>query len=401
MVKAHARTDVGLKRRHNEDALLSIPESGLFVVADGVGGRKAGEIASALVVEAFQDQCDALQTAVEAYAALPGRDTRNAVLQLLDEITNAASATIYESAAATNRQGMTTTIVAAVVGGGAAFVSHVGDSRAYLLRDGQLRQLTEDHSLLNYMLNEGGLQPGDDLPTHRNVITRAVGLYPTVRTDTLHIDMLEGDRLLLCSDGLSDMVDPAVILREMSRSDLSATVDGLIQSALEGGGKDNITAIVVEPEAVLEAESVAARARAMERLFLFADLPFHARLRVGRIVSERMFEQGETIVQQGEIGDTLYVVVQGTVTVVVDGKEVAKLTEGEHFGELALVDDQPRSATIVAQERTHLLSIERNALREYCVMEPAVGNVIVWKLLASLANRLRNTNQMMTNERTS
>jgi len=400
MVKAHARTDVGHRRRHNEDALLSIAEVGLFIVADGVGGRKAGEIASALVIEVFQDQLATLQTAMEAYTAMPGSDTRNAVLQLLDEITNAASARIFETAAATNRQGMTTTLVAAVIGGGGAFIAHVGDSRAYLLRGGQLRQLTEDHSLLNYMINEGGLQPGDDLPTHRNVITRAVGLYPTVRADTLHIDMLEGDRLMLCSDGLSDLVEPADILRELSRRDLSASVDGLVQCALDAGGKDNITAIVVDPEDVLRPETVSARARAMEKLFLFGNLPFHARLRVGRIVSERMVERGETIVQAGEIGDTLYVVVRGTVAVMVEEKEFATLGEGEHFGELALVDDEPRSATIWAKEDTHLLAIERNALREYCVIDPTIGNVILWKLMSSLAERLRNTNRLISTDTT-
>jgi serine/threonine protein phosphatase PrpC len=395
MVKCHARTDVGLKRRHNEDSLLALEEFGLFVVADGVGGRKAGEIASAFAVEAFQSDAPRMHQAVERYASAPSRETRNAVLSLLDEVVNLASKRIYESATATGRQGMTTTVVAALVGGGSAFIVHVGDSRAYLVRDRQLRQLTEDHSLLNYMIQNGTIQPGEQMTSHRNVITRAVGLYPTVKPDLLHIELLEGDRLLLCSDGLSDMATPETILQLMVRPNLRASVDGLIQEALERGGRDNVTVIAIAPDAVLKAEAVGARARAMENLFLFADLPFHARLRVGRIVSERYFTPGDVIMRQGEIGDTLYVVVQGQVGIQVDGKEVAVLQEGEHFGELALVDDQPRSADVIAKDFGHLLCIERDALREYCVVEPSIGNMLLWKLVATLGHRLRMANAQM------
>ncbi|MBT3221150.1 MAG: cyclic nucleotide-binding domain-containing protein, partial [Proteobacteria bacterium] len=232
---------------------------------------------------------------------------------------------------------------------------------------------------------------------YRNVITRAIGLYPNVRTDTLHVELLDGDRLLLCSDGLSDLVDPDNMLNMLSTPNLSNSVDRLIEAALQAGGRDNITVIAVEPEAVLEAEAVAARAKAMESLFLFEDLPFHARLRVGRIVSELYVTPGQKIVQQNEQGDTLYVVVQGDFSVLVDGQEVAILKEGEHFGELALVDSEPRSADIIAKGFGHLLCIERDAVREYCMMEPALGNLLLWKLVATLGQRLRATNKALTN----
>jgi protein phosphatase len=224
------------------------------------------------------------------------------------------------------------------------------------------------------------------------VITRAVGLYPSVRTDTLHVELIDGDRLLLCSDGLSDMVEPAETLELMSQANLTQAVDGLIQAALNHGGRDNVTVIAIEPEAVLEAEAVAARAKAMESLFLFEDLPFHARLRVGRIVNELFVTPSQVIMRHGEMGDTLYVVVQGQVSVQIDGREIMQLSEGEHFGELALVDSDPRSATVIAKGFGHLLTIDRDALREYCMMEPALGNLVLWKLIATLGKRLRNMN---------
>ncbi|TNE85403.1 MAG: Stp1/IreP family PP2C-type Ser/Thr phosphatase [Deltaproteobacteria bacterium] len=397
MLKFHARTDVGLKRKHNEDSLLATDEFGVFVVADGVGGRKAGELASAITVNTFQAYAPQIQSAVDAFAADQNRETRNAVLQLLDQAANAASKRVYEAASATGRQGMTTTLVVAAIGGGAAFLAHVGDSRAYLVREGMLRQLTEDHSMVNELIRTGAMSPEEAATSrYRNVITRAIGLYPNVRTDTLHVELLDGDRLLLCSDGLSDPVAPDEILQNMQEANLTAGVDELIEAALRGGGKDNITVIGIEPEAVLEAETVAARAKAMENLFLFEELPFHARLRVGRIVSELFVTPGQRIVKQGEIGDTLYVVVQGEVSVVADGQEITTLSEGEHFGDLSLVDRQPRSADIVAKGFGHLLCIEREAFREFCVMEPTLGNLLLWKLVATLSQRLRSTNKELT-----
>ncbi len=397
MLRFHARTDVGLKRKHNEDSLLAAEEFGVFVVADGVGGRKAGELASAITVNTFQSYAPQLKASVDAFASNSNRDSRNAVLQLLDQAANAASRRVYEAATATGRQGMTTTLVAAVIGGGAAFVVHVGDSRAYLVRDGQLRQLTEDHSMVNELIRTGAMSPDDAATSrYRNVITRAVGLYPNVRTDTLHVELLDGDRLLLCSDGLTDMVQPDRILELAGMANLTLAVDALIQGALDKGGRDNVTVVAIEPEAVLEAEAVSARAKAMEGLFLFQDLPFHARLRVGRIVSEMFVTPGQTIVTEGEIGDTLYVVVQGDFGVLIQDNEVAVLHEGEHFGELALVESEPRSASIVAKGFGHLLCIERDAVREYCMMEPALGNLLLWKLVATLGIRLRNTNMQLT-----
>ena len=310
---------------------------------------------------------------------------------------------IHEAASRDSKlKGMGTTIVVTFFVNDTCYIGHVGDSRVYRMRNGVLDQLTEDHSMVNELIRTGAMTAADAATSrYRNVITRAVGLYPNVRTDTLHVELLDGDRLLLCSDGLSDMVDTSGILELMGQHNLTHAVDALIQNALDNGGRDNVTVVAIEPEAILEAEAVAARARAMENLFLFEDLPFHARLRVGRIVSELFVTPEQKVVKQGELGDRLFVVVQGQVSVVVDGREVAVLHEGEHFGELALIDTEPRSADIIAKGFGHLLCIERDALREYCMIEPALGNLLLWKLVATLGLRLRATNQQLVATSTS
>ena len=272
---------------------------------------------------------------------------------------------------------MTTTLVACVVGGGSAFVVHVGDSRAYVYRKGELRQLTEDHTMVNQLVRQGTLTEEEAAENrYRNVITRAIGLYPSVQTDTLCVDLLEKDRILLCSDGLTDMVAHERMASQMSQGNLAKLTESLIEDALDGGGKDNVTLIVCEPESVLDEAAVSARVRAMENLFLFKELPFHARVRVVRIISEHTVTPGECVMTQGEPGNTLYAVVKGEFSVVVDGQEVAVLKEGEHFGEMALVSNEPRSASIIAKGTGQLLSVQRQALREFCMVEPALGNAI-------------------------
>jgi protein phosphatase len=251
--------------------------------------------------------------------------------------------------------------------------------------------------MVNELIRTGALAPEDaEKSQYRNVITRAVGLYPTVRTDTLHVELVDGDRLLLCTDGLTDMVPAPLMLKLLGNPNVLQAADTLIAAALERGGKDNVTVLVIDPEATLEAEAVAARARVMESLFLFEELPFQARLRVGRIVNELFVSPSQLVVKRGDIGDKLYVVIQGQMSVLVDGVEVACLTEGEHFGELALVDGEPRSADIVAKGFAHLLCIEREVFREFCLMEPTLGNVMLWKLVATLGKRLSVANMKMS-----
>jgi PPM family protein phosphatase len=225
-------TDTGRKRRRNEDAYVVEPP--LFAIADGMGGAQAGELASSLAAGAVRED-----------EAAAGSGERR-VAELIQE----ANRRVYErSSQDAAASGMGTTMTVAFVGDANVAFGHVGDSRAYLIRDGKLGQLTEDHSLVAELVRSGKLSP-EEAETHpqRSVITRALGTDPDVDVDTFSIETAPGDLFMLCSDGLTSMVEDDLILRtiEKNRDNLQTAAKALIRAANKGGGEDNITVVFFE-----------------------------------------------------------------------------------------------------------------------------------------------------------
>jgi len=222
-------TDTGRKRRRNEDAYVIAPP--LFAVADGMGGAQAGEIASKLAATVLEDTDS---------GALSGRERVTALIR-------EANTRVYErSNTDPSASGMGTTMTVALVEDTEVTIGHVGDSRAYLARGGRLEQLTEDHSLVNELMKSGKLSP-EEAETHpqRSVITRALGTDPDVDVDAFTIETQGGDVFLLCSDGLTAMVDDEEIrgVLEREREDLKRLTKALVAAANRGGGEDNITVV--------------------------------------------------------------------------------------------------------------------------------------------------------------
>ena len=224
-----ARTDTGKKRRRNEDAYVLAPP--LFAVADGMGGAQAGEVASKLAAAALEDTDPGRVTGPERVASLIQEANRR-----VHERSSVDPAT----------SGMGTTMTVALVEDGGVVIGHVGDSRAYLVRDRQIEQITEDHSLVNELLKTGRLSP-EEADTHpqRSVITRAVGTDPDVDVDSFIVDTRDGDVFLICSDGLTDMVadDEILDVVEHNLGNLDRAAKQLISAANRGGGEDNITVV--------------------------------------------------------------------------------------------------------------------------------------------------------------
>jgi len=235
-------SDTGRKRRRNEDNYVAAPP--LFGVADGMGGAQAGEVASKLAAGTLEDRDTG------------GLDGLARVRALIQE----ANRRVYDRATSDpSASGMGTTMTVALVEGMTVVIGHVGDSRAYLLRGDRMEQLTDDHSLVNELLKSGKLSAEEALVhPQRSVITRAVGTDPDVDVDAFSLEAEEGDVFLICSDGLTDMVDDEAILDVLHkhRDDLDRAVKSLVAAANRGGGEDNITAIAFRISAVGGEETV-------------------------------------------------------------------------------------------------------------------------------------------------
>ena len=224
-------THTGRKRRHNEDAYVLQPP--LFAIADGMGGARAGEVASRLAAAALQSgEVDG-----------NGKERVTALIQ-------AANRSVYErSSQDAEVAGMGTTMTVALVEDATVTLGHVGDSRAYILRDGELEQLTDDHSLVAELVR-GGKLSAEEAEHHpqRSVITRALGTDPDVDVDTFTVEAEDGDVFVLCSDGLTDMVGDDEIGRVLadSRENLKEAAEELVRRANKAGGQDNITVVAFE-----------------------------------------------------------------------------------------------------------------------------------------------------------
>ena len=229
------RSDTGLQRRENEDSAHAAAP--LFVVADGMGGAQAGEVASRLAIEVFQQ----------------GLESGGSPEQRLADRVRDANRRIYDrSRAETGREGMGTTLTAAYLDDAQLAIAHVGDSRAYLFRDGQLSRLTQDHSLVDELVRQGKLTE-EQAAEHpqRSIITRALGPEPDVEVDTATYPVREGDVLLLCSDGLTSMISEDAISQVLGAAGtLDEAARSLIQKANEAGGRDNITVVLFRLEEV-------------------------------------------------------------------------------------------------------------------------------------------------------
>jgi PPM family protein phosphatase len=228
------RTDPGRVRRRNEDAFVLDPP--LFAVADGMGGAQAGEVASRLAATAFREYHEADRLAPD---------------ERLQAIIQEANRRIFERARAdSDVSGMGTTVTAALLTGRRLTLGHVGDSRGYRIRNGDLEQLTEDHSLVGDLMRSGRLTPEEaDLHPQRSVITRALGTDPEVSIDTITVDAEPGDLFLLCSDGLTTMVTDEDILGILSAAPtLDDAARELVRAANTGGGEDNVTVVLFRVE---------------------------------------------------------------------------------------------------------------------------------------------------------
>jgi serine/threonine protein phosphatase PrpC/CRP-like cAMP-binding protein len=405
-VRFFATTDVGRVREHNEDNYLIDKRLGLFIVADGMGGHAAGEIASALAVRTIHEEVRNDRAIVEGFGKPEGSVSARDILAMLEHAVQRASARIHEEAQSDpHKRGMGTTVSAMLLCGNTAFVAHVGDSRVYMLRDGKVHQLTEDHTVYNELVKRGKLSKEQiEKVAQKNAITRAVGVYERVEVDTLLLETIPGDSFLICSDGLHGYVDQEEELTPYLADAENDASRLLVDLANDRGGKDNVTAIVLRigsqgADDGDRARKLALKREVLSQMPLFARLSDRELLRVMQVAAVRAYAAGTAVVREGERGDELYVVLSGQLAVSKGDSVLTHLGPGLHVGEMALIRNAPRSATVTAEVASELIVLRRSDFFEILRKEQALAVKMLWQFLGVLADRLDQTNRDLRSAR--
>ena len=401
-----AATDVGRQRTHNEDNFLIDKKLRLFLVADGMGGHAAGEVASSIAVHEIRDAVHASKDVIDRYRVdHPGVQPYE-ILQVLEHAIQAACSAVYQRAQAEpDKRGMGTTATVMLIAGSGdhlrGFVAHVGDSRCYLARQNQCHVLTEDHSLMNELVRRGKLNreqiESSPYKQYKNAVTRAVGVYGSVEVDTFDFDILPGDRFLLCSDGMYAYVDDNELPKQLADGDIKDVPKKLVEAANTGGGHDNITAVVVRvgdttsSELAPHATDVSLKLDVLKGMQMFRYLSYKELVKVGSVAEMVEMKKDQTIFSAGQPGDAMYVVVSGNVRLLKGETVVAEIGRGHHFGEMALVDRSVRSLTAATTESTRLVVIQRKDFYDIIKREPASAVKMLWAFVQVLGARLRKT----------
>lgn len=393
---ALAATHVGQRRQHNEDRYCVNDELGLYAVADGMGGHAKGEVAAQLSVDTVEshlrDRVDELRRAREAADG-------NALVELVRGATHAACAAVFHAARERPTQsGMGCTLSVLVVADSTAVLGHIGDSRVYLLRDGHVEQLSQDHTYAAEMLRGGRVDPSDPiLQRYKHVLSRAVGQQEVVQVDLLQFAVLPGDRLLLCSDGLSEYVpSDDWLATALGDADFDGVPDALVAMANNAGGKDNITAVAVQVTvdpahhaAMLQLRTdFHVKIDALNSVWLFENLSFTQMNRVLEICEAVVYAVGQEVTIEGDPIGHLILVLEGELELRRGGRRVANIAGGEHVGATSLARPRRARGTLVALKRTHALVLRREDFGALCQARPWLGIALLQRLALRLGDTL-------------
>jgi len=395
-VASVAVTDVGLKRDHNEDSCLADDAHGLYVVADGMGGAAAGEVASALAIERvstfFRPRVAELRAGEHQNPAF-----RQRLARLMDAAIQDACQHVYKVAVEQQgKAGMGTTLTALLLIDRLAVVGHVGDSRLYLKRNNTLYHLTTDHSFVNEMVQRGALSEEDALKhPMANLLTRAVGPQANVQADVNVLDVYDGDVFIGCTDGISKGVPEQTILQTFTTEDqLASAAKHVIDEANAAGGDDNATVVVARVDDTdrdtggLHKRAVEDKSRVLGQLPLFAGLS-HAHMQaVVSLAGQQSLKAGDIIVEAGKVSRRFFVLVRGRVMLSLHGAEVLEVPAGTHFGDVECFDGKPAMLEATAMTPSVILTFERAHLEDLCRRDPALGVQLLWRFTTALSSRV-------------
>lgn len=402
-VVARGHSDVGQVRDHNEDRYFCDAERGVFVVADGIGGKSGGEVASQMVVDAVAGRADEFRDFIDARTPMVDEEHRDEIFDFLFGHLQGINKEVFQRGRSTKYpRGIGCTVDMVVFAEGGAFILHVGDSRVYLVRDDEIYRVTRDHTYAEKLRRQPELQSDDiDPDDYSHVLTRSIGGAPRVNIDRLFIGVGSQSRFILCTDGITGYFSGAEIL-DFSRRHDDELPRQLVEEANQRGGKDNSTVVVAtvggeegKPFSRKQTEhDTFGRARFLQSIELFSDLGLQELLKVLRYVRGVRCATGGKMITRGDAVDGLYFVMSGELSVEVDGRELDRLGPGEHFGEIGMFGQPIRSADVCCRNACEILFMPRENLHRLVREEPELGNKLLWRLL----NRTSQIVQEMLSE---
>lgn len=388
---SYGTTDTGLVREGNEDFFINDNEAGIYIVCDGVGGNAAGEVASKCAAEtAYQYILDNKERFDETFDV--------ELAQLVEEAVQEACRVVYNrSKTEKSCAGMATTLSMLYIINNKAVMGHVGDCRIYLMRNNNIHQISNDHSLVAEMVKQGLLtKEKAELSPYANVITRSIGHEESVQVDTLVFDIIPDDLLLIASDGFTKTLKGDGELVSLLTGNVKELPEKLVGVANQRGGGDNSTVIVISAKSEenrrdTRTRDIMLRISTLNQLYMFKELDLKELFIVLEQVNVRSCKAGEQIIEAGALDNSLYIVFDGEFEVTKDGKHLANISGGKHFGEMALISDCPRSASVKALTDARLLVIERADFDKILAKHSDIGVKLLHKIAEELAKRLQVT----------
>ena len=386
----------GRTRRRNDDVVFVDDELGLYVVGDGMGAHDKSEMAARQAVRAAVEEIRA------RLAERPEDDSldREGLVALARRASLAACHDVYLLASTDEeRSGLIASMTLVLVRGQFAAIAHVGDARAYLLRDGAAIQLTVDHRLpsgLAQTADDEGAGPAGYGPP----LTRALGIKPVVPVDAFGIDLAAGDRIVLCSDGLTRHIpDDGWLATQLEGDALDAIAEELIAHANEAGGQDNVSIVLValEPSAndppppSQRVRQLSGRLHALGSVFLFRQLPIGLLSRIITYCQVRRVGADETLFEEGDRCDRLFVVAEGSLKLVEKGTVVGELEAGAHTGSTTLLHPRPARASLVSVEPSTVITLDSERFWVLVKSRPWLGVNLLERLVEELGRELESS----------
>ncbi len=392
-------SDAGLQRNENEDFYLMDEDLNLFVVCDGVGGHAAGGMASELCARTLRQTVQEGKAYIQRYHSDRSLTNRAIIAGLIQRAIVTANEKIQAMTEVDiTKKGMCTTVVCLLQLDDFAVLGHVGDSRIYLSRGDKIHQLTEDHKYSVEMVKRGILKPEEAHKSPQgNVLTRAVGLSPTIQVDTLQVETMPGDLFLLCTDGLYKYTDKNELGNLLSQ-DVQQIPTQAIKFAKDRGGSDNITALVVRMDGEEKSPrndviDVLKKTEIIMKIPIFKYLSYQEVTKVLSIARLKRFNKGSTMVKEGDPSDEMYIIAEGTADVLKKEVKIVSRGKGDVFGEMGIFDRAPRSATVMASSAVVAITLHSKEFLALLRQESQICVKLLWALNGELNTRLRKATE--------